>query len=397
MSNNSDFLIVGAGIFGVSAAIELRRRGHSVTIINPDTIPHHLAASTDISKVVRMEYGTDAEYFKMAEYSIAKWKEWNDVLGEELYHEVGYILLCRESMDHSSQVYEKASFDQLIEQGYRPERLHHSDLANRFPVVNSETYCDGMFNPHAGWVESGLVVQRLVEYARSIGAHVIENQTAQSFDMKENRVQAVTTYEGNKFSAGQVVVCAGTSTPYLIPDLMPYMKATGHPVFWIKPSQPNLFAAPNFAVFTADISNTGWYGFPLHPKQGVVKVALHADGLTLHPNEDDRRVYDSDMNTLGTFLEQTFPDLVGAPVVYTRRCLYTDTLDGHFWIDHHPEIKGLAVASGGSGHGFKMGPILGEMIADMAEGNRHQYSERYLWRDLKPETEQLEEARFISK
>ena len=90
-----------------------------------------------------------------------------------------------------------------------------------------------------------------------------------------------------------------------------------------------------------------------------------------------------------------FPTLADAPLVYTRRCLYTDTLDGHFWIDQHPEIKGLSVSSGGSGHGMKMAPILGEMTADIAEGKTHQFSKRYRWRHLTAETVQVEEARFV--
>ena len=69
----------------------------------------------------------------------------------------------------------------------------------------------------------------------------------------------------------------------------------------------------------------------------------------------------------------------------------------HFWIDNHPEIKGLSVSSGGSGHGFKMGPILGEMTADVAEGKTHQFSKRYRWRNLTSFTKHAEEARFIQK
>ena len=94
------------------------------------------------------------------------------------------------------------------------------------------------------------------------------------------------------------------------------------------------------------------------------------------------------------FLATTFPSLVDAPLVFTRRCLYTDTLDGHFWIDHHPEIKGLSVSSGGSGHGLKMAPLLGEITADMIEGKTHQFSKRFRWRHLTPETLQGEKARY---
>jgi glycine/D-amino acid oxidase-like deaminating enzyme len=70
-------------------------------------------------------------------------------------------------------------------------------------------------------------------------------------------------------------------------------------------------------------------------------------------------------------------------------------LDGHFWIDQHPEIKGLSVSSGGSGHGFKMGPVIGEMTADMVEGKEHVFSKRYRWRHLDIETKQCEEARHL--
>ena len=77
--------------------------------------------------------------------------------------------------------------------------------------------------------------------------------------------------------------------------------------------------------------------------------------------------------------------------------VYTDTLDGHFWIDRHPEIKGLTVGSGGSGHGFKMGPVVGEMIATVAEGGQHKWSDRYQWRELSKDTIQREEARFLKR
>ncbi len=84
--NTPDFLVVGAGIFGVTTALELHARGHRVMLVDPGPIPHPLAASTDISKVVRMEYGTDAQYMAMVEASLPLWRQWNDDFGEVLYH-----------------------------------------------------------------------------------------------------------------------------------------------------------------------------------------------------------------------------------------------------------------------------------------------------------------------
>ena len=137
-----DFLIVGGGIFGITTAIELCKRGYKVGLLSPDTIPHHLAASTDITKAVRMEYGSDKEYFRMAETSISRWKEWNETLGVTLYHEVGFLMLCKEKMESEKQRYERLSFRNLQEGGYTPERLKSHDLVRRFPAVNASTYIE---------------------------------------------------------------------------------------------------------------------------------------------------------------------------------------------------------------------------------------------------------------
>ncbi|MBT8221297.1 MAG: FAD-dependent oxidoreductase [Bacteroidia bacterium] len=390
-----DFLIIGGGIFGVSTAIELAKRKHKVGLLNPDKIPHHLAASTDVTKAVRMEYGSDTEYFQMAEICIDRWHEWNDLFKEQLYHEVGLLMLCKDSMEQSTRSYEKASFDNLVSSGYKTDRLDAQALSERFPAFNPEVYKDSNYNPRAGYVESGRVVELMTAYARSLGVNIHESQTAEEFVIDKGQLTGVKSREGSTFNCGHAIVAAGAHTPYLVPELKPYMKTTGHPVFWLKCDSPTNFKPPKMAVFMAEISNTGWYGFPFLEKHGIVKVAKHTHGQNIHPDQNDRRVSDEEVEDMRRFIEESLPDLSNAPLVYTRKCLYTDTLDGHFWIDHHPEIKGLSVSSGGSGHGMKMGPILGEMTADMAEGKSHRFSDRYRWRHLTTDTVHSEEARFV--
>ena len=395
MPNNYDFLILGAGIFGLSTAIELIKRKYSVGLLNPDLIPDPLAASTDISKIVRMEYGTDTEYMAMAIESIEGWKDWNDLFNDTLYHNTGYLLTTSGPLDSGQYGYEHSCYQNLLRKGFKPERLNQGQLGTRFPAFNSDFYQDGMYHAIGGFVESGRLLETLATYARQLGVEIHEGQTADKLLSRKGRMEAVKTREGSSFQAGHVIVCAGNSTPYLIPDLKPNMKITGHPVFHVKPSQAELFRPPHFSVFTANISTTGWYGFPLHPEKQVVKIANHSVGLELHPEHDERVVSQEDVLHFRAFLAEALPALAEDPIVYTRLCCYTDTLDGHFWIDHHPEIKGLSVGSGGSGHGLKMGPIIGDMIATMAEGGEHKWSARYRWRDLDKATVQREEARFL--
>ena len=391
-----DFLILGAGIFGITAAIELRQREHSVGILNPGCIPHPLAASTDISKVVRMEYGSDRQYFEMVEESIDGWHAWNELFGEMLYHETGFLLLCREPMEQGRQSFERESFRLLQEKNYQPQRLDASLIARQFPGVGEGQYVDGFYNPKAGFAESGRVVERLTDYARQLGVAVYEEQTAFRLVESAGRIEGVETREGQSFSAGHVVVCAGAYTSLLVPDLKPVMRATGHPVFHVKPSRPELFAFPQLPVFAADISNSGWYGFPLHPREGVVKIGNHGPGIPLHPEHDERIVTEPDIAHFRQFLRETFPALADDPIVYTRCCLYCDTPDGHFWIDRHPSLAGLTIGTGGSGHGLKMAPILGRLIATAAEGGDEPWLKRFRWREFSKEGRIEEQARFTA-
>ncbi len=395
MTSIPDFLIIGAGIFGLSTAIDLHAQGFKVQVLEAGEIPNPLAAGTDISKAVRMEYGTDSEYMKMASLSMDQWREWNEILEQSFYHETGIIVASSKSMEAEKESYEASSFKQLLDKNYQPERLSPALFSQRFPAINPNHFQDGFFHKKAGYVESGEVVKAIAKYASKEGISILKNKKIATLEIQENKVVAVHTIQGEKFKAGHTILCAGNFTPYLIPELKSCMKITGHPVFHLKPSQPDLFTSDKFTFFTADIATTGWYAFPIDEKKGVVKIANHGTGLELNPESDPRVVTKKDIRNLRAFLKESLPSLTYDPIVYTRRCCYTDTLDGHFWIDRHPEIKNLTIGSGGSGHGFKMGPEVGKMIAAKAKGEEHPWSQRYKWRTFSKETIQEEEARAI--
>lgn len=391
MSSSSDFLVVGAGIFGVTTALALRGRGYRVTLIDPGPLPYPLAASTDVSKVVRMEYGSNRQYMRMVIRAIEGFHRWNERFGEKLYHETGVLMAVKGPMSDSEFL--ETSYQVLLEEGQKPERLSGDEISRRFPAWSTGVYVDGFYHARGGYAESGRVVGKLAEWAADAGVAVRPGQTADKLILNGNRVQGVRTREGRTFAADHTVLAAGSWTPWLLPELQQVMNATGHPIFHLKPTDGALFTPPNFVVFMADSSRTGWYGFPLL-REGIVKVSRHAVGVQLHPEHDERVLYDEDFAQLRIFLEATFPALLDAEITYTRRCLYNDTLDENFWIDHHPQMKGLSVATGGSGHGFKFGPVLGELIADVVEGKPNDWAQAFRWRALDPATRGGEASRF---
>jgi glycine/D-amino acid oxidase-like deaminating enzyme len=384
-------IVVGAGINGVTAAIELKKRGHKVVLVDPGPLPHPLAASTDISKAVRAAYGADEEYTALAERAIPLWREWNLEFGTELYHEVGFLFLRQRQMQ--SDDFEFESLRMLEQRGHKVERIESAKLRDRFPAWNAERYRDGFLEREAGYVESGRGVALLIERAKSLGVELREGSKFTALDEADGRVKGIVLDDGQRIAGDAVITAVGAWTPYVLPFTRKFFRATGQPVFHLRPRQPELFTPERFPVFGADISTTGYYGFPLS-REGVVKIANHGPGREMSPESSERAVTPEEEKNLREFLSWTFPTLAEAPIVYTRICLYCDTHDGHFWIAPDPERPGLIVATGDSGHGFKFAPVLGEIIADAAEGKSNPLLEKFRWRPEVRAGQQKEATRF---
>jgi len=385
-------IVVGAGINGVTTAIELRRRGHEVVLIDPGPLPHPLAASTDISKAVRAAYGADEDYAEMAERSIKIWRKWNTEWGIELYHEVGFLFMRQAAMQPGD--FEFESFELLKRRGHKVERIDSAQMRKRFPPWNADLYPDGFLDHEAGYAESGRAVSVLSEHAKSLGVQLRDSCQFAELHSDGARVQGIVLTDGTKIAGDVIVMTTGAWTPYALPFTKTFFRATGHPVFHLRPRQPELFAPERFPVFGADISTTGFYGFPLN-RDGVVKIANHGAGREMSPDSSDRMVTAEEENNMRKFVHETFPALDDAPIVYTRICLYCDTNDGDFWIAPDPDRRGLIIATGDSGHGFKFAPVLGEIIADAVEEKANRLLQKFRWR---PEVQRgvvKEAARYL--
>jgi len=376
MAATQSIVIVGAGVFGLTAARELRARGWGVTVIDPGPVPTPTAASTDISKVVRMDYGADELWTELGRRSIDRWREWNRESGETLFHEDGFLVLARAPMGPGG--FEFESFKLLTARGEKLERLDSADVERRYPAWAADKYPDGYFNPLGGWAESGKVVAWLATKARAEGVQVFENCAFDRLLEKESRVVGLRAKDGREFRADLTLLATGAWTPTLLPELSDVMWATGQPVLHFRVANPAEWQAPRFPVWAADIGRTGWYGFPALA-DGTLKVANHGPGRRVHP-DDPREVSPDDEPRFRAFLRDTFPALADAPLIGTRLCLYCDTFDGKFLLDHHPQRPGLVVAAGDSGHAFKFAPTLGELIADAVERKKGIAMKRFAWR-----------------
>jgi glycine/D-amino acid oxidase-like deaminating enzyme len=169
------------------------------------------------------------------------------------------------------------------------------------------------------------------------------------------------------------------------------MWTAAQPVFHYSISNLARFQSPALPPWAADLSNTGWYGFPALA-DGTLKIANHGPGLRVDP-EGGRDVAPGTVEQFRAFLAESLPELLDAPIAQTRTCLYCDTFDSDFWIDEDPQRQGLIVATGGSGHGFKFLPVIGGIVADLLEKVANPWAHRFQWRTLSDR--RTEAARFM--
>ncbi|MFL6538839.1 MAG: FAD-dependent oxidoreductase, partial [Chthoniobacterales bacterium] len=288
--------------------------------------------------------------------------------------------------------YEHECIRVLESRGHRLERISSDQIRRRFPAWNADLDWHGFFDPEGGYAESSRVVALLVEQAESIG---VQLQERRAFDAGTTSEKLDWFNQSRSIGAGKadrVVFATGAWTPFLLPFTARFFRATGQPVFHFRPTEPGLFEAERFPVFGADLSTSGYYGFPLN-RDGVVKIGNHGAGREMSPDSADRTVTSEEVERVRDFLALRFPALANAPLVYSRICMYCDTADGDFWIAADPDQPWLVIAAGDNGHGFKFAPVLGELIADATEGKPNQMLDRFRWRPEVPFGARNEAAR----
>jgi glycine/D-amino acid oxidase-like deaminating enzyme len=352
--------IVGGGIFGVAAAIELRKRGHEVTLFEQGSTPNERASSTDVSKTIRRIYGDNATYVELAERAAVQWRAWHEQLGRRIYFQIGQLTIERGFVG-GKRSYDSVEF--FKRRGDPIPILTVAEARQRFPQFGYTAEDTCVFDAWAGYLASGQSVADLAVMARSEGVRVREQTPV--VEVGETSTRAVLRTAAETIDFDRVVVAAGVWLTRLLPALGWSIRPTFQQMAFFEPIDPAPFVPGTMPVWSIDVQDEGWYGHPLK-KEGWLKVANDLLGAVVDADVP-RVVTPTFLDEARAFVARRIPALATARIAGTRACLYENSPDRHLVVDWSPGSQRILIAGGGSGHGFKFGGSIGPVIADALE------------------------------
>jgi sarcosine oxidase len=340
-----DAVVVGAGVFGAWTALHLRRAGRQVVLVDQYGPGNNRSSSGGESRILRCGYGADEIYTRWAKRSREQWLGLFDQIGRpELFQRTGVLFTPRPDDPRAPET--QAAFEKY---GVPFERLTAAELARRFPQLRFRDERIGMFEP-----ESGVLLAR-----RAVQA-VVEQAIREGVEYREETISEIPPAE-------TIVYACGPWLPKIFPEVLGgRIRVTRQEVFFFgTPAGNTSFAPPQMPVWADITDEHSAYTIPNIEGRGF-KLAFDRHGPEFDPDSDDRMVRDIDKAR--AFLAERFPALSHAPLVESRVCQYENTSNGDFLIDRHPDHPNVWLVGGGSGHGFKHGPAVGEHVCALIEG-----------------------------
>jgi glycine/D-amino acid oxidase-like deaminating enzyme len=354
-----DVAVIGAGAFGAWTAHHLRKTGEKVVLIDAYGAANSRASSGGESRIIRCAYGPDEIYSRLAWKSLAQWKELGRRVadGTTVFERCGVLWLAR-----NTDVSAKASLEVLPKAGIPFERLDRATIRKRFPQFAVEDIDFAIFEPECGALLARRSVQLLVrDLTRSGVELILEPVTPPAAVASDRRLDSVKTASGRVVRAGTFVFACGPWLPKVFPaELGQRIFPTRQEMFFFGvPAGDRQFAPPAMPCW---IEGDHYYGVPDLENRGF-KFADDNHGEPVDPDTMDRLVRPDSLERIRKQLGLRFPALRNAPLIESRVCQYENSSNGDFLLDRHPAMDNLWFAGGGSGHGFKHGPAVGEYLA----------------------------------
>jgi glycine/D-amino acid oxidase-like deaminating enzyme len=359
VSSGPDVVIVGAGVFGACAALRLRERGLAVVLVDAYGPGNSRSSSGGETRGLRIGFNNRETYFHWALRSADHWRTLEQESKRRLIVPTGSLEISArwtQAMDDTKRIYERLQVPFEV--------LKRDELRQRWPQIDTDDTDVALYEPGTATIKAREAVMTVVAAFQKKGGTLRIGQ-AQPGNMSGRRMENVVLASGERLPASQIVFACGPWLRKVFPELLGSRISTPRRdvIFFGTPAGDDRFDAPNLPV----VLESRFFTFPSIEDRGL-KIAINGASQQIDPDTVERLVPADVVSKAQNLLSSRFPGMKGQPVVETRVCQYENTADRNFLVDRHPDHDNVWIVGGGSGHGFKHGPMMGEYVADRIMG-----------------------------
>ena len=356
--------VIGAGAFGGWTAHHLLKKGYDVTLLDVFGPGNSRASSGGDSRVIRGIYGEDKIYVDLVARSFKLWKRYQKQWQQSLYFPTGALWFFQ-----VNDTYAQKSLPIVNQAGLKSEQISKKEVEKKFPQINLTDLKSFYFEHEAGYLPARHCCQVVLENFVKKGGEY-KQLAVKPGKIFNNKLTELILSDGSKLNADSYVFACGPWLSKVFPNaLKDIITPTRQEVFFFgTPYGDSSLFESNMPVWV-DFGKKIWYGIPGADWRGF-KVADDTRGAEFDPTSGNRKASESGLESARNYLAKRFPSMKDAPLLESRVCQYENSPDGNYIIDKHPEAENTWVIGGGSGHGFKLGPALGEFVVDRVIGNK---------------------------
>ncbi|WP_372367603.1 N-methyl-L-tryptophan oxidase [Candidatus Uabimicrobium sp. HlEnr_7] len=347
-----DTIIIGLGAMGSATAYSLSQQ-QKVLGLEQFTLAHTFGSSHGETRAIREAYFEDPVYVPMVQRAYHNWFALEKKAQTSLLKQVGGLMI-----GSPQGIVVQGSEKSAVEHNLPYERIDSSTIKNRFPFFNPDENMIGIWEPRAGILLVEKCISTYLELAKEQGAKLNFSEKALSWGASGNDITVTTTR--NSYSAKNLVLTAGAWLGDLFPFIKQHLTIERQVQLWFESEKKCENCPVNIWEY-----KPGYFFYSLPDVGGGVKVSLHHNGQHTTANSINREVCQNEDVTPVQDLIRTYLPYINPQVIRSSVCMYTNTVDGHFLLDHHPQHNNVWIVSPCSGHGFKFSSVIGEIVTSL--------------------------------
>jgi len=361
----SHIAIVGAGAFGGWTALWLLRSGFKVTLIDAWGAGNSRSSSGDETRVTRSTYGANETYFDLNVRALELWKSHQKSWGKSLFFNAGVLWFCYEDKPEMIE----ATLPFMQKHGLSYQYFSTKEAANKFPNVNVSDLNHLVFDPHGGYLKAREGCGAVMEAFVSEGGSYV-NASAKPSAIRNGRMNNLSLSNGETFEADTFVFACGSWLGQMFPEILgEIITCTKQEAYYLGVPASHASMFDSMPVWIDLDGKDFYYGIPNNAHRGF-KIGVDQRGEIFDPTNSNRIMNEQVYKKALAFMAHRFPALQNAPLIENRVCHYENSPDGNFILDTHPEADNCWFLGGGSGHGYKHAPALGELAAKVIIGSQ---------------------------